>query len=348
MADDQDHITAGSMVDGRFAVGPTVGSGAFGIVYRAEDLEPGDGPTLVALKTLRASAFSMPDLVERFAREAEICEVLVHPNIARLIHFGTVSVGKVASVPYMVMDLIRGLPLGGLVSMRGKLTAEETAHILAAVLDGLAVAHENGILHRDLKPNNILVEAPAESFGDPGDGKDLFDRLGVPGAADPVWQDLRGLPVKVVDFGLGKVLNPTGKQAKRLTRAGVAAGTAEYMSPEQVRAIDDIDDRADIYGVAMLMYRLLAGKTAYTGGSLFETAKKQLTEPLPPLPDGLDKHALGAVYRKAGAKERDDRYQSAALMAYALRKAIDPNADIPAPIGAIPPKRGFFSRLFRR
>jgi len=346
-----DYITAGARVDDRFSVGPTIGAGAFGIVYRAEDDKPGNGPRLVALKTLRAKAFGMPDLVERFAREAEICESLVHPNIAQLITYGTVDMGRQKDVPYMVMELIRGLPLGGLVSLRGRLSVDETAHILSHVLDGLHAAHMKGILHRDLKPNNILIAAPKHALREPGEGKDLFDRLGVPGSEDAVWNDLSQLDVKVVDFGLGKMLETGGKRVKRLTRAGVAAGTAEYMSPEQVRAVEDIDHRADIYGVAMLIHRLLTGRSPYEGKTLFEVAKMQVMEPLPPLPDDLHGHPIAAVYQKAGTKDREGRYQSAPEMAYHLRKAANPGADIPKPKFEKPPpvkKKGFLSRLLRR
>ncbi len=346
-----DYITAGSLVDGRFAVGPTIGAGSFGIVYRAEDNRPGDGARFVALKTLRPEAFGIPDLVERFAREADISASLVHPNIVTLVTHGTVEMSQ-RPVPYMAMELIRGLPLGGVISLRGRLSIPETTHILSSVLEGLQVAHMQGIVHRDLKPNNILMAAPEDMLSEPGEGADLFKRLGVPSADQEVWRDLVPLNVKVVDFGLGKMLETGGKRVKRLTRAGVAAGTAEYMSPEQVRAVDDVDHRADIYGVAMLIYRLLSGRSAFAGKNPVEVAKMQLFDALPPLPGALADHRIAQVYAKAGSKERDERYDTALEMAYELRRAVDPEAFADRPDFDKPPKvrpqRGWLSRLFRR
>jgi serine/threonine-protein kinase len=312
---------SGDLIDGRFRVGLTLGSGSFGVVKTAVDEHSGEP---VALKMLRPAAFEDPELVARFMREAHICEVLTHPNTVRLIHFGHLpQPDPDPDIPYMVLELVRGLPLNGLVKLRGSLTVVETSHVLARVLDSLSDAHMNGVVHRDLKPANILVAAPKDRWSDPAEGNDLFVRLGIPGRDDPVWQDLSELDVKVVDFGLGKLLEIGDRQVKRLTQVGVGAGTAEYMSPEQVRGERDIDHRADIYGVAMLIYRLLTGKPCFEGNTTFDLAVKHITDPAPELPGELADHPLAAIYRKASAKDRNDRYATVDEMAWELRGAVD-------------------------
>jgi serine/threonine-protein kinase len=341
----------GDVIDGRFEVGAIIGAGSFGIVFRARDRDSGDA---VAIKMLRPNAFSMPDLVERFGREADICEQLTHPNTVRLLHFGEVPQGAGApGVPYMVLDLVRGLPLGGLLDLRGRVNLDEAVHVLGHVLDSLQEAHMLGILHRDLKPNNILLVAPPQRQREPGPGSSLFERLGLPGPGDPLWQDVTALDVKVVDFGLGKVLEVGGRRVKQLTQVGVAAGTAEYMSPEQIRCLPDIDHRADLYGVAMLIHRLLAGSPTYSGETVLDVAGKHLKGDLPALPAPYDQHGVAAVFARAGHKDRDQRYGSAAEMAWALRRLVDPAlGDAPPPF-EVPPevdrrRKGFFSRLFGR
>lgn len=340
----------GEVVDGRFVIGATIGVGAFGVVFRAFDQQAGVD---VALKALKPSAFELPDLVERFAREAQICLHLEHPNTVRIHQHGEIRQSDGAQpLPYMALELVRGLPFGGLIDFRGKLTPRETASALAQVLDSLHEAHMIGIIHRDLKPNNLLILAPEDRWAAPQDDTPaLTARIGVPPIEDPIWKDVSGLSVKVVDFGLGKMLEVGGRRVKRLTRTGVAAGTAEYMSPEQVRSQEDIDHRTDIYGVAMLMFRFLTGKPAYQG-AMVDVAMKQVYEPLPPLPPPLNDHPISAVYQRAGSKERDQRYSSAAEMAWALRVVLDPSLAANKPEFTVPPPRqkarSFFRRLFGR
>ncbi len=279
---------------------------------------------MVALKMLTPEAFGDSELVARFEREAEICSVLTHPNTVRLIHFGHIEQARRApDIPYMAMEMVRGLPLGGLVKLRKRLQVEETSHVVAKLLDSLHDAHMNGIVHRDLKPNNILIEAPSDSWTEPKEGKDLFSRLGIPNSKSPIWQDLSQLTVKVVDFGLGKLLEIGDRQVRRLTRAGVGAGTAEYMSPEQVRGESDIDHRADIYGVAMLIYRLVTGEACFDGSSTYDLAIKHLSHAPPALPGELVDHPLNLIFTKASAKDREDRYATVEEMAWELRKAVD-------------------------
>lgn len=314
------------IIGDRFVVGPILGKGCYGVVRAAKDQQSGDA---VALKMLTPEAYSDPELVERFMREAKICAVLTHPNTVRLIDHGFIPPptegphSRDPAVPYMAMDLVRGLPLGGLLSLRGRLSAVETSNILARVLDSLRDAHMNGIVHRDLKPNNIMVEAPADKLVPPTEGNNLFARLGIPGPDDETWKDVSELNVRVVDFGLGKLLEIGDREVKKLTQAGIGAGTAEYMSPEQVRGDPDIDHRADIYGVAMLIYRLITGKPCFDGVSRPDVAVKHITTQPPPLPGEFAESPLNAIYRKASAKKADDRYATVDEMAWELRNAVD-------------------------
>jgi len=366
----------GDLVGGRFRVGLTLGKGAFGVVKSAHDETTGED---VALKMLTPAAYADEELVARFMREAKICSVLTHPNTVSLVEFGHIPrPGLEPDVPYMAMDLVRGIPLGGLLGLRGQLDAFETAFILAGVLDSLHDAHMNGIVHRDLKPNNIMIEAPRAHWSTPTNGNDLFSRLGIPGPDSGIWNDVSEFDVKVVDFGLGKLLEIGNRQVKKLTRAGVGAGTAEYMSPEQVRGDRDIDHRADIYGVAMLIYRLLTGSPCFDGASRADIALKHITQAAPPLPSKYQDHPLNAIYLKASAKKKEDRFATVEEMAWELRGSVDEDyeairalmesgmmekpefeqppelrkAEDPAPpkppVNEEPEKRSLFGRLFRR
>lgn len=340
----------GSVLADRFEVRAPIGAGNFGVVFSGFDREAGED---VAIKTLKRAAFDMPDLVERFHREAAICSALHHPNIVSLRHFGQVSPPDGSNpLPYMVLDMVPGLPVGPLLAARGALTIREASAVVAQVLDGLHAAHLLGIVHRDLKPNNILITAPDAARTSPASGPRVSDRLGVPPAADPTWADLETLRARVVDFGLGKMLEVGGRRVKRLTQAGVAAGTAHFMSPEQIQRPQRIDHRADIYGAAMLFFRVLTGHHAFQGDTIFDVATQQLTAPPPPLPAPYTGHAVEQVFQRAAAKAPEDRYESAARMAWELRHAAAPQTTAQAPpddrVPDLPGRRNFFSRIFGR
>lgn len=334
---DTPKIEPGDVIDGRFEVQGEIASGAFGVVFHAVDRE--DGGADVALKTVRPEVFSRPKLVERFLQEITICQRLRHPHTARVRASGRHLVGpRGPELPYLVLDLVRGLPLGVVVDERGPLDDDETAHVLGALLASLAEAHGLGIVHRDLKPNNVLIEARESRVGELRSGDTVAERLGVPGPTDRTWADLTDHGVKVVDFGLGKIIAGKGRRARPLTTLGKAAGTPHYMSPEQVRGGRDIDYRSDLYGVGMLLYRVIAGRPAFRG-SIGEIALSQLRDPPPPLPEPWTDHPLAAVYERATRKEPDERYASANEMGWALRCAVDQSlADAPAPSFERPPR----------
>lgn len=345
---------AGSTVDERYWIHSVIGAGAFGVVFRARDETNGEK---VALKTLLPEATQMPDLVQRFSREARICEQLQNSHTARMLGHGELPAPspRAQGVPYMVFELVRGLPLGRVLVQRGeRFELHEVIHICIAVLESLTEAHGLGIIHRDIKPDNVMALAPEKTWGNPHDLSTLSGRLGIPPVHHGIWKDLSKLHIKVVDFGLGKILQTGNRKIAPLTRVGVAAGTAHYMSPEQVETANDIDYRSDIYAVAMLLYRLLVGSTPYEGKTAAEVALAHVAEPPVPLPEPWASQPIQNVYLQAAAKRREDRFYSADEMIWALRCVQDPSLidqdppDFQTPPEVLPHQRGFFARLFGR
>jgi serine/threonine-protein kinase len=329
-------LPAGFVFDGRYTIISRIGGGSFGIVYAAFDKS---GRREVAVKVLRKKALNTPEFVARFEREAEICGALSSPHTARLHGFYLAEQTPVhPQMPYMVFDLVRGLPLGLILRERRMLRVPEAAHVLVGVLESLEEAHQCGIVHRDLKPDNILCVPPARSFVSPSAEGELTELLGVPPLTDDIWSDLEKTWVRVIDFGLGKLLPIEDRAVKRLTQKGMAAGTANYMSPEQLRA-ESIDYRADIYGVGMLLHRLIVGRETFHGRSIAEVAMAHLSKPLPKLPAPLDSSPIAAIFARAGKKDPAGRYATAAEMAHELRLVLDPSlGDLPVPVFERPPE----------
>jgi eukaryotic-like serine/threonine-protein kinase len=340
----------GTRVDERYELRGVISTGSFGIVYRAHDLRTG---TDVAFKTLQDQARGVPQHVGRFSREGRLGSQLSHPNIVPHLDFGAIDDDH-GGGPYLVLELIHGLPLGDMIDSRGPLNLHEAVHVLSHVLDALHAVHCLGAIHRDLKPDNVLVaasEAPEIEIDPAGS---IAARVGVPEATHPCWSDLTHTHVTLLDFGLGKFLTAAGHDFTKITSTGMSAGTLYYMSPEQIQAEKHLDYRADIYGAAMLLFRMLNGDPPYSGQMMVQIATSHLEAPPPSLPDGLDDHPIGAAYRRASMKKRDDRFTSAAEMAWALRAAVDPElASQPAPTFEPPhapaeDKRSLWARLFKR
>lgn len=329
-------LQSGQRFHERYAILSRIGGGSFGVVYSAFDLIRGRE---VAIKTLRERSLASPELVQRFEREAEICAQLKNPHTARFHGFEAApAADEVPRMPYMVFDLVRGLPLGAIVRHRGSLTVHEVAHLLVGILDSLEEAHQLGIIHRDLKPDNVLCVPPAGSFTKPQAAGEIHELLGIPPLGSACWEDLGDAWVRVVDFGLGKILEIEDRKVKPLTKAGMAAGTANYMSPEQLLA-RPIDYRSDIYGVGMLLHRLLTGKETFHGKTVAEVAMLHVKAPLPALPKRWHGHPIEAVFQRAGAKDPESRYPSAAEMAHDLRLILDPSlSELPMPSFERPPE----------
>jgi serine/threonine-protein kinase len=309
----------GELVDGRFQLVSKVGTGSFGVIFFARDLD--DAGREVALKVLKPSALGQGSLIERFRREAQVCTLLEHAFTPHCHYLGSLRVEECPEpLPYMALDLIRGLSLRQIIRARGPLWVAEASFVLLGVLSCLDEVHARGFVHRDLKPDNILVIAPKKTWTIPQDRGPATDRLGIPGNEAPVWRDITKLPVAVIDFGLAKPIQAATHdfEYEALTQEGQAAGTAEYMSPEQVVGSEDIDQRSDLYALAMLLYRLLTGWAPRRGARKADIALQHLTEPLPPLPGPLGEHVIDTVYRRAGERDRELRYQNAQEMTEAL------------------------------
>jgi len=252
-----------------------IGHGATGRVYRAVHTASG---TVVAMKVLHQSLLDQAELVGRFNREAELTSRLSSPQTVAVREFGWLVDGR----PYIAMDHIQGYCASSLLESGFSVPLGRALPIFAQVASGLAHAHAQGVMHRDIKPNNIM----------------LVVENGV--------HDI----VKIVDFGIAKSL--AGTDAVTLTRAGEALGSPVYMSPEQCSG-GAIDHRTDIYSLGCVMYELLSGRPIFEADSPFEMMTKQIHDV--PQSLGLQPSAQVAeierIIFKAVAKNPADRYQRA-------------------------------------
>ncbi|NAZ83874.1 Stk1 family PASTA domain-containing Ser/Thr kinase [Kineococcus sp. R8] len=272
----------GRRIDGRYRVLARIGRGGMGVVYRAEDerLE-----REVAVKVLRADLAHDLEARQRFVREAKSAARLAHPGVVSVLDQGTD--GETA---YLVMELVGGRTLRDVVHERGLLTPGEALDVAEAVLDALAEAHRKGVLHRDVKPANVLVA---------DDGR-----------------------VKVADFGLARSAAAT--QGSTGGTGAELLGTAEYLAPERV-ARGVADARSDLYGVGVLLFEMLTGQPPFSGDSPVRLAYRHVYDE-PPAPSSLVPGLpaeLDAVVLKALAKDPDDRPRDAVDMLGDLRELHD-------------------------
>ncbi|CAN5394249.1 hypothetical protein BH09MYX1_BH09MYX1_60290 [soil metagenome] len=268
-----------SLVGGRYRLATSLGAGGMGIVYEALDEATG---RMVAVKVLRDSTFSIPGALQRFEREARATIAIDHPNV---VHVSDVGCDE-GSAPYFVMERLRGHSLGVYVRRQGRLDPERVATIGIQVASGLKAANAVGILHRDLKPDNIFL---CET-----DGKDDA--------------------VKVLDFGVAKIAEKTD-----LTLAGSIVGTLAFMAPEQARG-EALDPRADIYSLGACMYFALAGRDPFgelRAHELISALFTTVPTPLSQLAPEADSR-LVAIVERAMQKERRNRFRNPAELRAAL------------------------------
>lgn len=308
---------------GRYLIGQRIGSGGVATVYRAYDQVQG---VTVALKVLQPTA----DLhsYDRFKREALTAGALRHPNIVRILQVGAMPQGEVA---YIAMELVEGESLADLLSQRGSLHWDESCALLAPIADALALAHKAGIVHRDVKPSNILLR-PAQR--------------GAPHSVNLESLDYPVIPL-LSDFGIARTMD-----APELTSAGRTVGTPAYMAPEQASASRGVDGRADIYALGTVLYRCITGRLPFSG-SATQILHAHVYEPLL-----IDSQLLGQlppdvvrVLQRTLAKNPAQRFANADELAAALERLgratdvmvapHDPNATLilsapDAPISAPP------------
>lgn len=284
-------------IDGRYEVGAVIGAGAMATVYEAVDTRLG---RRVALKVLRPEHAQDVIFRARFQREAEAVAALNHPSIVAVYDTGSFEAGvggSQVSVPFMVMELVQGESLRDVLTAGGVAQSDAIAYG-AQILDALEYSHKAGIVHRDVKPGNVMVLPQTQE-----------DRsLGEPGR------------VKVMDFGIARAAEEAGDA---LTKANTVMGTARYISPEQARG-EAVDARSDVYSAACLVYEMVAGRSPFDAPTNVELAGKHLSE-VPQAPsvfaDEPVSPALDAAILKGLSKNPADRYQSAADFAAALKDA---------------------------
>ena len=277
----------GAILSRRFRLLRELGRGGMGAVYAAS---PVDGGPSVAIKILHPHFVGDAHVLQRFIEEGRTYMRLVHPNILRAHECLTAEDGS----PYLVMDLLEGVPLSAYTRNGGRVSIAHSVPILQGILAGLGAAHAKGIVHRDLKPANVFLA-----------------------------RDQGGLfAVKLLDFGIAKVMEIAGGMGNK-TRTGVLLGTPAYMSPEQIKSAKDVDSRADLWSAGVMFYEMLTGRTAFPAPTEYARLAAVLHS-IPEAIEGIDPQlaSLGSFLTRSMQKDRTLRFQSAQEMSLALGAAI--------------------------
>ncbi len=280
------------VLSGRYRLDERVATGGMGDVWRASDLILG---RQVAVKVLLPSLVSDPDFIARFRAEARIMAALRHPGIVQVFDCGEDDLPDGGRADYLVMEFVSGQPLSRRIEAEGRLDVGETMSVVAQAAQALHAAHLGGIVHRDVKPSNLLVQENGT--------------------------------VVLVDFGVARSTNVTS-----ITSANAVPGTALYMAPEQA-AGRPVSGATDLYALGAVAYCCLTGSPPFTGDNPLQVAVRHLDDPPPELPHDIPE-AVRALVGCALAKDPADRFSSGAAMAAAARAAVSesslPTAMVPA------------------
>src|SRR5215213_8631204 len=272
----------GTEISGRFRLDEQIGSGGMSTVYRAFD------PTLerwVAIKLMHRDISSDPDQLERFRREARTVARLNHPHIVTVI-----DAGEDEGAPYIVFEYVPGETLKDRIRSVGRLPVPEAVAYAIEIGRALSCAHANRLVHRDVKPQNVLIDA---------DGR-----------------------AKVTDFGIARSM-----EAKGLTATGRVLGTTDYVSPEQAMG-EDVDERSDVYSLGVVLYEMLTGQVPFQAETQVGVAMKHVNEPMPDVQAKRPEvsAAVASVVDRATTKDPRDRYGTVAEMVRDLEQTLEVEA----------------------
>src|SRR5215470_10479802 len=285
-------LKPGTMLAGRYEILLLLGRGGMGAVYKARDVEL---DRIVALKLIRPELARNPEILRRFKQELILARQVTHKNVIRIF-----DLGQSDGIKFITMDFVEGHDLRALLKEKGKFPPNEAARIMLQICRALEAAHNEHVIHRDLKPQNIMLDQKDRVF--------------------------------VMDFGIARSVHVPG-----MTQTGALIGTPEYMSPEQARG-EHLDQRSDIFSLGVIFYEILTGKKPYPSdvpiATLWKRMQERVTPPLklePSLPV-----ALNDIVVKALEIEPQNRFASAREMAHSLEIWLGPSAEssaifLPAP-----------------
>jgi serine/threonine protein kinase len=288
MEEQQGSERVGQLIDGRYRILNVIGRGGMGTVYKAEHVAI---RRIVAVKLLHASLARVPEVSRRFEREAFAIGRIEHPNCVNVSDFGRLPDGSL----YLVMEYLEGRALSDELTVKGRLSPARTLHILKHVLRGLGHAHANEIVHRDVKPENVIL---VEYEGDPDFAK-------------------------ILDFGIAKLVGSAAQAggSERLTQAGMAFGTPIYMSPEQALG-QQIDGRADLYAASVMAFEMITGVPPFLSDDKIEVMSMHASRPLPTMAEvapGLEvPEIVERLLQRGLAKRAHDRFPDAAAYIAAI------------------------------
>lgn len=272
----------GDLVAGKYELDALLGRGAMGEVWRAQNV---DLDAAVAIKILSARG-DRAALRERLLLEAKVAASVTHPAIVKVFDVGETSFGD----PFIVMELLNGTSLGAILQAEGRLPAARVLQTLLPIAEALQLAHGRGLVHRDVKPDNIFIVNDETSF-----------------------------QPKLVDFGIVKIQQQDG--ATHLTRAGDVLGSPDYLSPEQARGQSDVDHLTDVWAFCVVLYEAISGRVPFDAPNYNALVRQIIEDAPPPLQQlAVVNEELSAIVARGLSKERSQRYGSMAELGRALAR----------------------------